>query len=228
MPSNPTGVWRAIARAVQLHAEKQRIVRGPFRARHRLEAMAHLANLRALHRPFLAFGIFLESLAPWQFFRILPAVLTNGNVDGEDILGKGMRDLWLRLGEADRLASAHPSHKCARPFVTELQLAPKFVRGYAELLTEGQRQMRLRRESAGCCDVGQAESRLREKLPRAQYAPFEHITVCGHPGCDAKQAREVSAAVAALPGQYLKTEVTFEISFDQLLHTCELPWRKHR
>src|SRR5260370_17459388 len=88
--------------------------------------------------------------------------------------------------------------------------------------------MRLRRESAGCCDVGQAEIRLREKLARAQYAPFEHITVCGHPGCGAKQAREVSAAVAAFPGQYLKAEVTFEISFDQLLHASELPGRNHR
>src|SRR5258708_14228091 len=88
--------------------------------------------------------------------------------------------------------------------------------------------MRLRRESAGCCDVGQAEIRLREKLARTQYAPFEHIAVCGHPGCNAKQAREVSAAIAAFPGQYLKTEVTFEISFDQLLHACELSWRKHR
>src|SRR5260370_13095603 len=113
-------------------------------------------------------------------------------------------------------------------FVTELQLAPKCVRGYAELLTEGQSQMRLRRESAGCCDVGQAEIRLRDKLARAQYAPFKHITVCGHPGCGVKQAREVSAAVAAFPGQYLKTERTFEISFDQLLHACELPRRKHR
>src|SRR4030088_2234697 len=88
--------------------------------------------------------------------------------------------------------------------------------------------MRLRRESAGCCYVGQAEIRLCEKLARAQYASFEHITVCGHPGCGAKQAREVSAAVAAFPGQDLKTEVTFEISFDQLLHACELRWRKHR
>src|SRR5260370_39899516 len=88
--------------------------------------------------------------------------------------------------------------------------------------------MRLGRVSAGCCDVGQAEIRLREKMARAQYAPLEHITVCGHPGCGPKQAREVSAAVAAFPGQYLKTEVTFEINFDQLLHAHELPWRKHR
>src|SRR5258708_4170343 len=110
----------------------------------------------------------------------------------------------------------------------ELQLTPKFVGGYAERLTKGKSQMRLRRESAGCCDVGQAEIRLREKLARAQYTSFEHITVCGHPGCGVEQAREVSAAVAAFPGQCLKTEVTFEISFDQLLHPCELPCRKHR
>src|SRR5260370_17733119 len=103
-------------------------------------------------------------------------------------------------------------------FVTELQLAPKCVRGYAELLTEGQSQMRLRRESAGCCDVGQAEIRLREKLARAQYAPLEHITVCGHPGCGAKQAREVSTAIAAFPGHYLQTNVTFDITFNQLPH----------
>jgi hypothetical protein len=52
---------------------------------------------------------------------------------------------------------------CATIFVTGLLLAPKFIWGHAELLTDGQGQIRLRRKFAGCCDVGQAETRLREK-----------------------------------------------------------------
>ncbi len=53
---------------------------------------------------FLAFGVFLKPLAPWQLFSIPPAVLANGSVEGEDILGKGMRDLWLMLGESTSFA----------------------------------------------------------------------------------------------------------------------------
>jgi len=90
--------------------------------------------------------------------------------------------------------------------------------------------MRLRRESAGCCDVGQAEIRLREKLARAQYAPFEHITVCGHPGCGAKQAREVSAAVAAFPASILRLRSPSRLasinSFTRLSFLAEAPMER--
>jgi AraC-like DNA-binding protein len=47
----------------------------------------------------LGFGIFLKPLACWQLFRISPAALANQNGDGNDLLGNGIRSLWLRLGE---------------------------------------------------------------------------------------------------------------------------------
>src|SRR6202020_2534294 len=53
---------------------------------------------------FFAFGIFLKPLASWQFFRIPPGDLTNKNIDGTDILGKGMQFLWLALAESKAFA----------------------------------------------------------------------------------------------------------------------------
>lgn len=53
---------------------------------------------------FLAFGIFLKPLASWQLFRIPPGELANRNIDGVDLLGKGMQSLWLALGESKAFA----------------------------------------------------------------------------------------------------------------------------
>jgi AraC-like DNA-binding protein len=53
---------------------------------------------------FFAFGIFLKPLASWQLFRIPPGDLTNRNIDGVDLLGKGMQSLWLALAESKAFA----------------------------------------------------------------------------------------------------------------------------
>jgi AraC-like DNA-binding protein len=53
---------------------------------------------------FFAFGIFLKPLASWQLFRIPPGDLANRNIDGADILGKGMQFLWLALAESKAFA----------------------------------------------------------------------------------------------------------------------------
>jgi AraC-like DNA-binding protein len=47
-----------------------------------------------------AFGIFLRPLASWQLFRIPLATLADENFDGRDLLGNGIRTLWLRLAES--------------------------------------------------------------------------------------------------------------------------------
>ena len=51
-----------------------------------------------------SFGIFLKPLASWQLFRIPPGDLANRNIDGADILGKGMQFLWLALAESKAFA----------------------------------------------------------------------------------------------------------------------------
>jgi AraC-like DNA-binding protein len=53
---------------------------------------------------FFAFGIFLKPFASWQLFRIRPGDLANRNIDGVDILGKGMQILWLALAERKAFA----------------------------------------------------------------------------------------------------------------------------
>lgn len=53
---------------------------------------------------FLAFGIFLKPLASWQLFRIPLGELTNKNIDGVDLLGKGLQALWLALAERKTFA----------------------------------------------------------------------------------------------------------------------------
>src|ERR1700722_20283668 len=53
---------------------------------------------------FFAFGIFLKPLASWQLFRIPPGDLANRNIDGADLLGKGMQFLWLALAESRAFA----------------------------------------------------------------------------------------------------------------------------
>jgi hypothetical protein len=48
---------------------------------------------------------------------------------------------------------------------------------------------------------------LREKLARAEYALFEHITVCGRPDCGMKHTRGVSTAVAASLARILRLDM---------------------
>ena len=50
------------------------------------------------------FGVFLKPLASWQLFRIPPAVFTNENGHGQDLLGNGIDRLWLRLAEKTTFA----------------------------------------------------------------------------------------------------------------------------
>ena len=47
-----------------------------------------------------AFGIFLRPFASWQLFRIPLATLADGNFEGRDLFGNGIRTLWLRLAES--------------------------------------------------------------------------------------------------------------------------------
>ena len=47
----------------------------------------------------LGFGIFLKPLALWQLFRIPPAVTTNENGEGTDLLGNDLSTLWVKLSE---------------------------------------------------------------------------------------------------------------------------------
>jgi AraC-like DNA-binding protein len=45
------------------------------------------------------FGIFLKPAALWQLFRIPPAVVSNEDGDGRDLIGGGIYTLWLKLAE---------------------------------------------------------------------------------------------------------------------------------
>ena len=52
-----------------------------------------------LSGPVESFGIFFQPLGLWQLFRIPVGLLVNQAYTGQDVLGKGLRQLWERMGE---------------------------------------------------------------------------------------------------------------------------------
>src|ERR1700722_18441654 len=49
----------------------------------------------------LGFAAFLKPLALWQLFRVPASIIANQVFDGEDLLGRGVLDLWSKLSESE-------------------------------------------------------------------------------------------------------------------------------
>jgi AraC-like DNA-binding protein len=94
---------------------------------------------------FSAFGIFLMPLASWQLFRIPPGDLANRNIDGVDLLGKGMQSLWLALAESKGFAE--------RVRVAEEYLLPFAIDALARSSIMKSAQHMLRHKGAISIDV---------------------------------------------------------------------------
>ena len=66
---------------------------------------------------FLEFGIFLKPFACWQLFRIPPANFTEAEFDAEDVFGRWIQEIWMRLAECrtfpERVSTAD---RCLLPF----------------------------------------------------------------------------------------------------------------
>jgi AraC-like DNA-binding protein len=49
----------------------------------------------------LGFAVFLKPLALWQLFHVPASVMANHAFDGEELLGRGVLDLWSKLAESE-------------------------------------------------------------------------------------------------------------------------------
>jgi AraC-like DNA-binding protein len=84
-------------------------------------------------------------LASWQLFRIPPGDLANRNIDGVDLLGKGMQSLWLALAESKGFAE--------RVRVAEEYLLPFAIDALARSSIMKSAQHMLRHKGAISIDV---------------------------------------------------------------------------
>jgi AraC-like DNA-binding protein len=90
---------------------------------HVLGPQSHMTRCAHFTGRVVDFGIFLTPLAPLQLFRVPPSVLVDNDLDGEDLCGKGSRELLSRLADARSFAE--------RVIVAEQYLLP-FALGHSK------------------------------------------------------------------------------------------------